>query len=157
MTSSKAALLASLFTLSAVQLIRPAKNLQSESPSLDVFARHPAPGNVRRVVQAACYDCHSNATRYPWYAEIQPAGWLLASHVSKGKRNLNFSAFGRLSARDARKSLEAVADEVADGRMPLRSYTWAHPEARITPADADAIVAWANRAAAGLGAAGTEP
>jgi len=50
-----------------------------------------APPAVMEILKRACYDCHSNETRWPWYSRIAPASWFLASHVRKGRGDLNFS------------------------------------------------------------------
>ncbi|MEZ4893253.1 MAG: heme-binding domain-containing protein [Saprospiraceae bacterium] len=52
--------------------------------------KYAVPNDVMAVLQPACMDCHSNNTRYPWYAEIQPVGLWLAGHVKGGKQHLNF-------------------------------------------------------------------
>ena len=132
-----------LVAFAGMQFIRPPKNLPStDLRADDVFTHHAAPAEVERVVKNACYDCHSNQTRYPWYAEIQPGGWLLAKHVREGKRQLNFSEFGRLAPKRAKRQLEACIDEIAEGEMPLRSYTWIHGDARLTDEQVNAVSAW---------------
>ena len=39
-----------------------------------------------------------------------------------------------------------VTGEVDEHGMPLRSYLWLHPEARLTDAERKVIVDWANAA-----------
>jgi hypothetical protein len=81
-----------LVVFAGIQLIRPSKNRPfTTSEPNDLFTRYQATDEVKRVMVAACYDCHSNKTRYPWYAEIQPGGRILAKHVSDGEKRLNFS------------------------------------------------------------------
>jgi Haem-binding domain len=127
------------------QLIRPAKNISPEpDPRDDMLAQLSAPPEVRSLLQTACYDCHSNNTRYPWYSNIQPTGWWLAKHVNDGKRQLNFSTFGKLNPRQARAALNSVVDEVSERRMPLKSYTWGHPDARLSDEQVARLVDWAE-------------
>jgi hypothetical protein len=129
-----------------MQLIRPAKNQSGGGPSPDdVFSRYAAPAEVRRIVEHACYDCHSNETRYPWYAEVQPGGWLLARHVRDGKRHLNFSEFGKLPATRAKRQLEACVDEITGQTMPLPSYLWIHRDAALSEAEVTAVTAWVEK------------
>jgi hypothetical protein len=75
---------------------------------------------------------------------VQPLGWWLTKHVNDGKRHLDFSAFGTYTPKRAGKKIEEVADEVEHREMPLKSYTWMHPEARLTAAEIKLIVDWAN-------------
>ena len=83
------------------------------------------------VFKNSCYDCHSNNTRYPWYVNIQPMGWVMARHIKKGKENLNFSEFGTYSKRKQANKLRAIATSIKDGSMPLSSYTIMHTDAKL--------------------------
>ena len=131
--------------LVAIQFVRPAKNLSAAPAGQDDLAvRYPPPPEVRRILETACYDCHSNHTRYPWYAEVQPVGWWLKSHIDDGKRDLNFSEFGAYSTKKQGKKLGAIYDEVIDRKMPLSSYTWIHRDAKLTDAQIKAFCDWAE-------------
>ena len=127
-----------------LQAVRPARNLGAADGPQEVTHRYPVPADVRRLLVAACYDCHSNHTDYPWYANVQPVGWWLASHVTGGRDHLNFSDFGAYGARQAARRLDGIADQVDEGKMPLRSYLWLHPAARLTEAERTKIVDWAQ-------------
>ena len=98
---------------------------------------------MKAILERACYDCHSNHTRYPWYAEIQPLGWWLADHVKEGKAHLNFSTFGTYPAKRQTRKLEELIEEVEGGNMPLGSYKLTHTDARLTPAEIKALTDWA--------------
>ena len=130
--------------LVALQFVRPAKNESAGIGPNDLTAKHPVPANVAALLQRACYDCHSNNTRYPGYAAVQPVGWWLAWHVKDGKRHLNFSEFATYTPKRAKTKAGEIVDEVEQLKMPLKSYTWMHPEARLTPAEIKLIVAWAE-------------
>ena len=54
------------------------------------------------------------------------------------------SPTGRSPPRRAARKLDATANEVEDGGMPLWSYTWMHPAARLTPGQRKIIVDWAQ-------------
>ncbi|HJV08531.1 MAG TPA: heme-binding domain-containing protein, partial [Acidimicrobiales bacterium] len=45
----------------------------------------------RRLAGAACYDCHSNETKWPIYSFVAPMSWLVQRDVDEGRRKLNFS------------------------------------------------------------------
>ena len=130
--------------LVAIQFVRPARNESAGPGPNDIAAKHPVPADVAALLRRACYDCHSNNTKYPWYAAVQPVGWWLASHVNDGKRHLDFSAFAAYTPKRAKTKAGEIVDEVEQKKMPLRSYTWAHPEARLTPAEIRLVVAWAE-------------
>lgn len=133
-----------LLVFIAAQFFRPEKNLSPSAGAADIAAAHAVPPAVRDVLHRACYDCHSNQTNYPWYAEIQPVAWWLADHVKDGKEHLNFSEFGTYSVKRASNKLDQIYDEVSQHSMPLKSYTWGHPEARLTPAEVKLLIDWAE-------------
>src|SRR5215210_3387305 len=95
----KKILLGFLIVLVLIQFIQPARNRSNEILSTDLVKTIKIPENVQSVLKAACYDCHSNNTNYPWYSRIQPFGWLLARHIRNGKAELNFSEFGSYPLR----------------------------------------------------------
>jgi hypothetical protein len=132
-----------LLLLAGIQFFRPEKNLSAAPPGKDdLLVRFAAPAEVKQLLKAACYDCHSNHTRYPWYAEIQPVGWWLARHVQDGKAELNLSEFGALTDRRKATKLEAMYDETSERHMPLKSYTLAHRDAKLTDAQIKLLCEW---------------
>lgn len=130
-----------------LQFFRPKRPPPTASTGEDLINVHPPPPGVRETLVNACYDCHSNQTRYPWYASIQPVAWFLDHHVEEGRIHINFSEFGGLPTRRALQVLEACGDEVAEKEMPLWSYALGHPEARLTEAQRTELVAWVTKLA----------
>ena len=127
-----------------LQFYRPAKNLSPAPGKADLAVAHSVPMEVQAILRQACYDCHSNHTVYPWYAEVQPVRWWLDSHIRDGKRHLNFSTFGAYDKKRAVKKLNELIEEVETGHMPPPSYTWMHRDARLTPAQVQLLVTWAE-------------
>src|SRR6476659_8641049 len=82
-----------------IQFIRPEKNRSEGKGPNDISTLYPVPDSVESILKVACYDCHSNNTRYPWYAEIQPVAWWLNGHIVDGKKDLNFSEFAKYRIR----------------------------------------------------------
>jgi hypothetical protein len=37
------------------------------------------------IFRSACYDCHSNETRYPWYSHIAPVSWWMKHHINEAR------------------------------------------------------------------------
>ena len=101
------------------------------NPPVTADAPWPTPEG-RRLAVAACYDCHSNQTKWPLYSYVAPMSWLVQRDVENGRRELNFSAWDG-DADDA-------ADAVEDGSMPPRNYTFLHPEARLSPEERAALI-----------------
>lgn len=106
-------------------------------------ALQPA-GEVGEVLRAACMDCHSNETVWPWYSRVAPVSLFVARHVEEGREHLNLSTFGEADAERRDHMLEEVVEVVEEGEMPLRSYVLGHPGARLTEAQRSLLVEWAR-------------
>lgn len=139
----KKILYALLVILVLAQFIRPAQN-RSNDQIYHFSTQYPIPDSVQAILEVACYDCHSNYTRYPWYAGVQPVAAWLANHVNEGKRELNFSSFTTRRIAVQNHKLEEVIELVREGEMPLPSYTWVHRDAILSKAQKDLIIRWAQ-------------
>jgi hypothetical protein len=133
-----------LLVLVAAQFIRSPQNVGVAEGPQSIVTQHAVPAEVRGILQRACYDCHSNRTVYPWYAAVQPVAWWLNDHISEGKSALNLSEFAGYDAKRAVRKLQAIADEVHERHMPLKSYLLLHPEAKLTDADVALVTTWAE-------------
>ncbi|MEO6404063.1 MAG: heme-binding domain-containing protein [Ferruginibacter sp.] len=142
----KKILLGLLLIFILIQFIRPSKNSSSEMLPSDITRTLNVPDNVLNVFKNSCNDCHSNNTRYPWYVNIQPMGWLMANHIKDGKANLNFSEFGTYSKRKQANKLRAIAKSINDGSMPISSYTIMHTDAKLNSEDKKMISDWVSNA-----------
>lgn len=103
-----------------------------------------APLEVDGLLQRACYDCHSNKTRWPWWTRVAPASWLVAWDVSAARRHLNFSTWGDYDAKKRRHKRDEIVEMVEQDEMPLWYYRPLHPDARLTPAERRLLVTWAR-------------
>ncbi len=135
-------------TLVLIQFIHPVKNNNTTINENDITRVYQVPDEVHKLLQRACYDCHSNNTTYPWYSKIQPVDWWLNDHVKDGKRHLNFSEFGTYTVKRKAKKLTEVAGTITDNEMPLSSYTLIHKDAILTDAEKTLVVNWARGLAA---------
>ena len=92
---------------------------------------------TERLARTACFVCHSNETVWPAYSRVAPFSWLIARHVHEGRRKMNFS--------EADVDAEECEEEVQKGEMPMSSYTWLHPEARLSAEARRALIDGLNR------------
>lgn len=141
----KKAALAAVLVFVVLQFIKPAgKNLPVIAGHDFLTGGNPPPAEIARLLRAACYDCHSHETRWPWYGRIAPVSWWLADHIQDGRDHFNFSDWPHDNPTKARKRISNLADEIAAGTMPLKSYTWMHPDARLTTAQKKLLTDWAD-------------
>lgn len=140
----KKILLVLLIILVVIQFIRPAKNQSTEVTANHIYNVYATNENVKTILDKACNDCHSNNTKYPWYANIQPVAWWLNDHIEDGKKHLNFSEYGAYNLRRQYHKMEEVIDEVKEGEMPLSSYTIVHTNAKLTAEEKATLTGWAQ-------------
>lgn len=113
-----------------------------QAETIDAVIKVPA--DVQAIFGRACNDCHSNTTRYPWYSYVQPSGWFLQSHITDGKRHLNFSTFATYNDARRAKKIEEICEQVSSGEMPLPSYLWIHGDAKLSESDKKTICDWTS-------------
>jgi len=140
----KKILLGLLIVLIIAQLFQPPHNKGAAVTQNDISHSVQVPDSVMRLLKIACYDCHSNYTRYPWYSKITPVNWWLNDHINEGKRHLNFSEFTGSYKRKMKK-LEETSELTEKHEMPISSYLWIHKDARLNEAQRKMIVDWANQ------------
>jgi hypothetical protein len=125
-----------------IQFIRPDKN-QGSLESIAAFQEDTStPENVMVILKTQCFDCHTNVTKYPWYAEIAPFSFWLDDHIFDAKKHFNMSEWSSFSAKKKDHKLEELIEEVEEGEMPLPSYTWIH--GTLSDADKKTLLDWAN-------------
>lgn len=130
----------------AIQFYQPKQNISNSFDIGKNFANnYKVPPSVLNSLQKACYDCHSNNTKYLWYDYIQPARMFVENHIKKGKEELNFNEFANYSSRKQQSKLEAISKEIKSGYMPLNSYTLLHGEANLKEEEKEAIINWIDK------------
>ena len=135
------ALLVGLGVLVAIQLVPVSRD--NGPGTVDAV---DAPPEVKALLGRACVDCHTGATTWPWYSHVAPMSWLVADHVHEGREHLDLATLSAAKPKRKAKLLGEIAEEVGEHGMPLKSYLWLHPDARLTDAERKVIVDWANAA-----------
>jgi hypothetical protein len=88
---------------------------------------------TRALAERACFDCHSNQTKWPWYSYVAPVSWLVAHDVQEGRDRMNFSEWTPGQENETRRV-------ISRGNMPPSQYLLMHPEARLTAAEKQALI-----------------
>ncbi len=140
----KILLLAAIVAFVVIQFFRSEKNLNADSQNL-IFKHEQIPENVQQIFKNACFDCHSNNTNYLWYHQIAPISWLINNHITEGKKELNFSEWGKFDTYDKIGALEDIRQELEQKTMPLKQYVILHREAKLTDNDRAAVYAWIDK------------
>jgi hypothetical protein len=95
---------------------------------------------TRELIRRACFDCHSNATTWPWYSNVAPVSWLLQRDVNGGRSHLNFTEWNL-----TQKHAKDVVAEVKGGDMPPWFYLPMHPAAKLTDSEKQALMDGAEK------------
>jgi hypothetical protein len=82
---------------------------------------------TRELAARACFDCHSNETKWPWYANVAPMSWAVQFDVETARSVINFSEWNR-----PYPPAVYAGRRTRDGNMPPYKYKMAHPEAELT-------------------------
>jgi hypothetical protein len=107
-----------------------------------------APTQVAETLRRACYDCHSNETRWPWYSGIAPISWLVVHDVTLGRKEVNFSEWNNYYPATRRHKLQWMGRALRQENMPPWPYRLMHPAAHLTDADRAALERWIESAVA---------
>jgi hypothetical protein len=120
----------------------------------DFLAANMSPLEITGMFRAACYDCHSYETKWPWYSHVAPVSWLVASDVKEARRYLNFSEWPIDDPDRAASRLENISEQLGYKEMPPVEYKLMHPAAWLTTAQREQLIQWVNQKAAQLKAKG---
>ena len=125
-----------------LQFFRIDKTNPPVDKKMDFLTIKKTPENLSKMIKSACYDCHSNETVYPWYAEIAPVSWYLASHVNDGKEHLNFSEWTAYNVHQKEHILKDLKEVMESHEMPLKSYLLLHENAKMNKNQYEAFSKW---------------
>jgi hypothetical protein len=92
---------------------------------------------TEKLVRDACFDCHSNETRWPWYSNVAPMSWLVYHDVVKARSRFNFND---LTPDVARNWVGEMVLKIRNNAMPPMRYSALHGEARFSTAERQEII-----------------
>lgn len=141
----KFALIGLLIAFVVIQFFPGDERVNERMTSNDITEQIQIDSELSSLLQNACYDCHSNQPKHPWYASIAPLSWKVKEHIADGRSELNFSEWGTYSAKKRDHKLEEMIEEVQEGKMPLNEYRWFHPEGRLTKSQIAMLSNWVTQ------------
>jgi hypothetical protein len=109
--------------------------------------RTPVPTPVMATLHRACFDCHSDETRWPWYARLPVVSHLIVRDVTEGRGQLNWSHWAEYNPFDRAAMLDKVCEVASTRKMPPWQYRALHSDARLSRDDISALCAWAEQEA----------
>ncbi len=133
-----------LIALVIMQFVGPERPATLEENPNDLIQSAGLSDSISSILRDACYDCHSNETKYPWYGSIAPSSWFLYKHVRDGREELNFSDWASFDKRTKIKLLKKIEEELEEGEMPLSSYKIVHKKAQLQEEEINALLQWVD-------------
>jgi hypothetical protein len=131
-----------LVTFVVIQFIARPEKISEPVNENDIISVLEIEGPIATMLKSACYDCHSDQPRYPWYASVAPVSWKIGEHIEEGRDELNFSKWATYSAKRRDHKLEEMVEEVEEGKMPQPNYVRMHSEAKLTDEQVASLKTW---------------
>ena len=120
-----------LLLFGAIQLVPYGRN--HTDPRVVAEPKWDSPA-TRKLAVTACFDCHSNQTKWWWATDVAPFSWLVYRDVQKGRQILDFSEWGTPLQGGRSSDPQRIAESVLSGRMPPIQYWIAHWNAKLSSA-----------------------
>lgn len=129
-----------------IQFYRPDLNNSSYESAVNEFIlQNNVSSEVESILKTSCFDCHSNHTSYPFYAQVAPISFWINHHLEEGKEHLNFSDWNNYSIKKKLHKLDEIIEEIEEHEMPLRSYTLLHTDAKLNEEASKLLVNWSKK------------
>jgi hypothetical protein len=136
--------------LAIIQIIPPSRTNPTVNPSRILEAHVQVPQPVLQILQRSCYDCHSNATVWPWYSHVAPISWYVAHDVNSARSHVNFQDWeAQESPAEGKEHLGLTCKLARNGNMPPADYRFIHKGTELSPADVNTICAWSQQIGSG--------
>ena len=119
-------------------------------PSTVLNLQPAVPDPVLSTLRRACFDCHSEATRWPWYATLPLASRVIERDVTEAREQLNLSRWIDYNQFDRADMLDKMCELASRRKMPPWQYRLMHPGARLSATEVSALCAWTQDEAARL-------
>lgn len=101
---------------------------------------------IKPIFQKSCFDCHSNATTYPWYYKVPGVKQLIDSDIKESKKHLDFSNdFPFISHETPQKDLDAIGKAIKNGSMPPFLYQVMHRDSNLSKSEIKQVEKWIEK------------
>ncbi len=99
--------------------------------------------SIKPIFEHSCFDCHTDATDYPWYHALPLIKGMMDDHIAEGREKLDMSNGFPFSGKgNTLELLEEIKEEIENGDMPLLSYRLLHWGTLIGGDKRDSVFQW---------------
>jgi len=103
------------------------------------------PTVIKSSLKKACYDCHSNETRWDTIAYIAPASWLASTIVASGRNVLNFSEWNIQDIANNRKKTTEIKKVISERSAHQQLYYLWKPENHLNDTERITLQLWLHQ------------
>jgi hypothetical protein len=103
-----------------------------------------APDVIKKSLKKACYDCHSNETRWTALAFTAPISWMLSSTVSSGRNVMNFSSWNNKNKAQLNLRKTEISHIITGGTVHQSLYYLWNPQAKLNDRETKIVLDWLN-------------
>jgi hypothetical protein len=76
---------------------------------------------------------------------VAPISWWIGNHINEGREHLNFSEWTSYDSKKQKHKLEESIEMIKKDEMPMKSFTWLHPEARLNDEQKQELIGFFNK------------
>lgn len=116
---------------------------------LDRFNHQPATPtaiavDVRGVLEAHCFQCHSETTDWPKTAYLAPLSWYVTGKVHEARKTLNFSSYDTLTETKRKQLRDEVAGFIKSKELPAHGRIPGFPEIKLNTPERQTLIDWSQ-------------
>ena len=97
------------------------------------------PMDAKVVLVTKCADCHSSETRWPAYARVAPASWLMERDIVEARKKMDLSRWEKMPVETQEVLAAKIVQEAKSGDMPPLQYRLLHWDARLSSGEVRAL------------------
>jgi len=101
--------------------------------------------NVIPLFRKACFDCHSNETKFPWYSQLPIISTIIENDISEAKSHLLIgTSFPFEGHGSPLADLQAIEKSINQGSMPPLRYQIMHWDSFLSADEKSKILNWVS-------------
>ena len=127
-----------------------AKPAQTQLPKLKTAMKEIGKdyqARVEPIFKTSCFNCHSNATHYPWYYRLPVVKFLIDRDIKAACKHVDMSNGCPFMGHGTfEEDLKDILDVLDDGSMPPIEYRAFHWGSGLTKSQKETVKDWAQKA-----------
>jgi hypothetical protein len=101
--------------------------------------------DIKPIFKKKCFDCHGNATKFPWYYKIPGIKQMIDYDIKEAKKHIDMSKdFPFISHETPLKDLNSLEEAVLLDDMPPLRYILGHWDSRLSESEKESIIKWSK-------------